>query len=97
MTKNLLYLPKSKILVNLNAISFVRVFVPKKINMEFPELLTRKKRPEETQWRCMVCFFNGSGEVTLSGKEAYDFLSYLSDSIDSLEVEIEEIEPEEEE
>lgn len=80
----LIFLPKSKILLNLDTISFIRIYPPHEIKLEFPEIKTKIKRKNETKWCCMVYY--GTNEVRVSGEEAISLIELLSPSIMELKI-----------
>ena len=81
----LVYLPKSKIILDLENISYIRVYPPKEIKMEFPELVTKTKRDLETKWKCVI--YTSNNEIHISGEEARAFIELISPTIRGLKLE----------
>jgi len=75
-------------IINLDTISYVRIYPPKEIKLEFPEIRTAIKRRTETKWVCLIYY--GNGEIKISGEEAVSFIELLSPSIRELKVKEEE-------
>ena len=82
--KKFVFLPKSKIILDMANISYIRVFAPHDIKLDFPELVTKRKRKTSTNWKCVIYY--GSSEVHISGEEAEAFIELISPSISMLKV-----------
>lgn len=77
MIDDYIYLKGKNTLIRASMISSIQIYPPKEIKLEFPELITRKKRQKYTDWRCTITM-SGCENVFLKGECVVDFLNYIS-------------------
>lgn len=71
-----LFLPHAGKFISLSQISSVEPDFPREIKYEFPELISKRKRPKTTKWACTVRMAGGE-YYYLRNVEAENFLRYL--------------------
>jgi hypothetical protein len=82
---NFVWLPSYKIAINIMNISSIRVYPPRELKVDFPELITTLPRRKESKWKCTIKL-SGGDEIHISGEEAEAFLNLIKSNIRWLSV-----------